>query len=439
MRATSRLMPLLLGALALCAAAVDRPPVPPELARQYFGEAQAACQRDGGRLWGVALCGPILLVDGETRAVISNRSDAEGRLQRQGDLWVGALPEQQNVANTATEWAGVRWTMLMTPLPDQKQARGRLMIHELFHRVQEKLGLAAVNPSNRHLDAQDGRIWLQMEWRALERALQEHAAVRLAAIQDALVFRRYRQSLFPKAAAEEKQLELNEGLAEYTGQKLSTRSPGELLAAAGCELRQAYRRPTFARSFAYLSGPAYGALLDQSRLPWRPLAQRGRDLGQLLASAYGLKLPPGARLAREALRRAPAYDGDELAAMEARRETERQQQLAKYRGLLLEQPVLVLPLSKQVSYSFNPNNVVALDETATVYPTLRVVDEWGILEVSGGGLVVRQGGWVARVQVSAPADAAARPLEGSGWKLALNPGWQLAPGARPGDWTVKRP
>ena len=27
-------------------------------AEQYFKEAQALCERDGGRLWGVSLCGP---------------------------------------------------------------------------------------------------------------------------------------------------------------------------------------------------------------------------------------------------------------------------------------------------------------------------------------------------------------------------------------------
>ena len=35
-------------------------------ADQYFGEFQALCAEDDGELWGVTLCGPILLVDPPT-------------------------------------------------------------------------------------------------------------------------------------------------------------------------------------------------------------------------------------------------------------------------------------------------------------------------------------------------------------------------------------
>jgi hypothetical protein len=31
------------------------------LAEQYFKEAQALCEREGGRLWGVSLCGPMVV------------------------------------------------------------------------------------------------------------------------------------------------------------------------------------------------------------------------------------------------------------------------------------------------------------------------------------------------------------------------------------------
>lgn len=36
------------------------------LAQLYFKEAQALCERDGGRLWGVSLCGPTVIADAAT-------------------------------------------------------------------------------------------------------------------------------------------------------------------------------------------------------------------------------------------------------------------------------------------------------------------------------------------------------------------------------------
>jgi hypothetical protein len=32
-------------------------------AQEFFKEVQALCERDGGRLWGVSLCGPMVIGD----------------------------------------------------------------------------------------------------------------------------------------------------------------------------------------------------------------------------------------------------------------------------------------------------------------------------------------------------------------------------------------
>jgi hypothetical protein len=89
-----------------------------------------------------------------------------------------------------------------------------LLLHECFHRLQKKLGLPARDAVNNHLDTLNGRIWIQMEWRALERALRQTGPARQAAIADALLFRSYRRSLFPGSANHENALELNEGLRQ---------------------------------------------------------------------------------------------------------------------------------------------------------------------------------------------------------------------------------
>jgi len=149
--------------------APQSPPVDAARARSYFQEAERICKQDGGKLWGVSLCGPMLFVDRATRRVVASQSDAEGHLTKDGDVFVGKLPEKVNIANTATDWAGVKWTMVIWPLPENTYDRADMMAHELWHRVQDDIGLPASGPPNNHLDSPEGRIWLQLEWRAFKR------------------------------------------------------------------------------------------------------------------------------------------------------------------------------------------------------------------------------------------------------------------------------
>ena len=122
-------------------------------------------------------------------------------------VFVGTASPELGVANTATKWAGVEWTMVMWPVPQYKQPRMRLMLHECFHRVQGQLGLQATDAQNGHLDSLGGRIWLQIEWRALEHAFWQQGEERKRDVADAVYFRSYRRSLFPVAAKNENALE----------------------------------------------------------------------------------------------------------------------------------------------------------------------------------------------------------------------------------------
>jgi len=380
----------------------------------------------------------MLLVDPSSREAVANQADAGGQLRSAGGVFVGKVPADVNLANTATQWAGVEWTMILwSSLPEVPYARGRLMMHECFHRVQEELGLPATNPGNNHLDARDGRIWLQMEWRALSEALIRSGADRRRAAEDALVFRAYRRTLFPSAAAEERGLEMNEGLAEYTGYRLCGLPEGVLPDRVAIRLdEQPSRGGSFVRNFAYVSGPAYGLLLDAADTGWRRNLKERDDLGQLLGAAMRIQLP--ADLTAEANRRCQRYDGRRLIARETERDSRRRERLAGYAKRFVEGPVLVLPLGSEVSYSYDPNGIEAFDDASSVYATARVTDAWGILEVAGGALVTRRDGRVAEVRVPAPTDPKARPLAGDGWTLQLNAGWKLVAGARTGDYLLAR-
>lgn len=422
--------------LIIVASAAAQTGIDTKLAAQYFRQLKQTSDRDGGKMWGLELYGPLLFVDPRTGDVVANQADLEHKLTVQDEVFVGKLPREINPANTALDWAGVHWTMVMWPVSDFRQPRERLLLHECFHRLQQKLGLPARDAVNAHLDTLNGRIWIQLEWRALERALRQTGPAQKAAIADALLFRSYRRSLFPDSANNENALEVNEGLAEYTGVRLSSADADETAVRANLILRQARNNPTFARSFAYVSGPAYGALLDLSGKPWRVGLKPASDLGALLQARYGIRIDASEAAAHAAVSR---YEGDEIITIETQQEQRRQAQIAEARKKFLEGPVLILSLSPDVNYSYDPNNVIGIDASSTVYPTMRLVDAWGVLTVTNGAWLERDAtGHLVRARVAAPSDLSARPLKGEGWSMEIANGWEVVAGERSGDVELRK-
>jgi len=405
------------------------------LAQQYFHEAENICRADGGKLWGVSLCAPILFVDPKTRFIVANEQDAEGSLTKQENVFTGQLPERVNIANTALDWSGTRWAMIKWPLPENKFERANLLAHESWHCIQNALNFPASMPANAHLDSPQGRLWLQLEWRALAAALSERGDARRAAVRNALMFRDYRRTLFPGAATQERALEMNEGLAEYTGAKLSGRS--DVAQHLAVQLKEAEKRETFVRSFAYASGPAYGILLDEaSGAAWRKNLRPADDLGLLLQRALSISLSPNVK--QEAASAATHYNGDALSIAENERERKRQQRLASYRARLVDGTVLAIPLQK-MNMQFNPNNLLPLDGRGTIYPTIRVVDMWGVLSATQGALMNET---FTKIYVPASQELESQwntqTLRGDGWTLDLNAGWMIKPGARKGDFVLQQ-
>jgi hypothetical protein len=400
------------------------------IAAGAFAEARRICTRDDGHLWGRSLCGPILLVDYTDRGVAANQADSQGQLRDEGGIFLGTLSPDVLIANTPTEWLGTRWTQLDLPLPERADERHVMMAHELFHRIQPELGLTRNDHGNRHLDTLDGRYLLQLEWRALARALTANAQPdRRAAIADALAFRLERYRLFPDAAAEEAALEIAEGVPEYTGVRVGLETPGERTAFAVHDLERFVSAPTFVRSFAYATGPAYGLLLDEADPAWRTKLNDGQRLDQLLMAAWHIDIG-----ARDLAARMARYDDGSLHASEVARDRERQARLAAFRAALVDGPVLTLPLA-HTNYQFNPQTLVPLEGFGTVYPSMRLTDDWGSLEVESGGALVRRNPRIATVTARG-ADAGG--TSGEGWRLTLDPGWTVRPGERAGDLVVTR-
>src|SRR5205814_3406803 len=129
---------VLLGAATAAEAQVQ-----PELAKRYFEEATKLCERDAGRLWGVSLCGPLVIVDQTTGTRATSQPEP-----------AGPTPRFSGFADGPVIWGGVRWFSLPWSFLPEKDAatRQQVMLHGMFHRVQPGLGLITEDGLNEHLD-----------------------------------------------------------------------------------------------------------------------------------------------------------------------------------------------------------------------------------------------------------------------------------------------
>lgn len=401
------------------------------VATRAFARLQALCEADAGSTWGVSLCGPMLLADPATRQFVANRDGEQIALVPDGEVFRGQLPDSVPIANTAVKWNGRTWTMLMLPLPDKEPALSILLMHEAWHRIQDQVGLAALNADQPQLDTEQGRLALRLELRALAAAITaDTPALQRSASLDAMTFRAWRHARFPQAREAEDAMERHEGIAEYTGRILSQDTAMQAYLAEHLHKGDAVK--AYARSFAYYTGPAYGALLDRASPGWPNTWNRRDGLPQMLAATLKLDATADDAAFNE---RAARYGLTEIKAQESARAAQQAEVVAALRGRLVDGPVLVAPV-KGASFSFDPSRVTPLAPEGAVYGVIRVAADWGVLEVDGGGLLSSDWSRLSVAYVDAAADGDV--VKGKGWNLRLTSGWRLVPGARSGDWTIQR-
>lgn len=397
---------LFVAALAVSPAAAQ----PYERERAAAAELAEICAADAASLWGVNLCGPLLVVEPGSRAAWASQADALGVLTPSGDGWTGVLPDGVPLANTSLAWAGDTWIMALAPLPESAEDRRVLLAHEAWHRIQDQIGLTAVGTDAPHLESEQGRVLMRLEMRALARAMENNGRTRWNAARDALSFRAARLAEFPGASDRETGLDRNEGLAAYTGVRLGA---ADADAYATRTLARYDEHQALARAYAYATGPAYGLLLDGRERGWRSALDEAAPADLLSA-----RLRP--RVSAAALRRSMArYDGATVAAEEAARAEAQRAIVAETRARFSEGPRLVLPLTN-AQFEFDPNQVTPVEGLGGVYRVLTIRDQWGELRALQGALIAHD------FQSVIVADPAPDGLSGPGWSLDPAPGF--APG-----------
>ncbi len=385
----------------------------------YFQEIEIETKKHR-QLWDADLYGPLLLVDPNSRQLFANFPDTVGTLTQSGKIYSGILPSKINIANTAIDWNGRRWAMIMLPLPINKQERINLMAHELFHVIQPRLGFKLFNTENNHLDQKDGRIYLRLELEALKKAVQTtHKSEKKAHLTNALAFRQYRYLLFPEANVTENLLELNEGLAEYTGFIISGRNRKQVSEHFVQSINSFLNNPTYVRSFAYQTTPVYGYLLDNIQKGWNRKITINVNLTDYFLKAFAISLPDNLKKTIDL--NFNQYNGKAIISEESTREEKTKILIAEFKSKFITQPHFEL-VFEQMNVSFDPRNIIPIEDKGTVYPNIRVTDNWGILTVENGALMSSK--W-DKISITVPLKMENKNISGNGWTLELNEGYSV--------------
>jgi hypothetical protein len=321
--------------------------------------------------------------------------------------------------------------MIKLPLPSNKEDRINLMAHELFHVAQPALGFRLFDVENNHLDQKDGRIYLRLEMVALKKAIQcASSAESKKYLTDALTFRMYRYSLYPGADSSENLLELNEGMAEYTGVIISNRIRADAVKHFVQMIDDFMSNPTFVRSFPYVTTPVYGYLLYPARAGWNREIKVNTNLTAYFIRAFQLTLPADLKTRVEEI--SDQYTGKVIIAEETERETNTKRLIAVYKSKFIEQPHFEIKLEK-MNIGFDPGNIIPIENKGSVYINARITDNWGILTVNNGCLM--SPGW-DKISLSVPLKTENKTVRGDGWTLELTDGYMVSKNENTGNYSL---
>ena len=344
-------------------------------------EFKTVCDADDGALWGINLLGPTMFVNPNTRSLVANQQNKPGSFVQKGDLYCGQLPEEINIANTSLDYCGEQWTCVMWDKGRDAISTTHLLIHESWHRIQNQIGIPPITSQNQHLDETEGALLMKLELMVLEDLLMEKDNIDQC-LHDALMVREYRQTKYHDG--NEKQFECHEGLAEYTAYKMLPIDEKYKKGVIAAAIKKGLDADGYCNSFAYLTGPAYGFVLDDMMPNWRDSIRIGMTMQDLLMSRINL---PDSVDEEDIISLAETYQATEFLQSERNRLEAQLLRDAAIKDRFATSTWLVIP-NNGINFTFNPNeHLVKYDSIGTIYQTMRLSGEFGTIETDNGIMI----------------------------------------------------
>ena len=327
---------------------------------------------ENGKLWGKNIWSETILVLGFDNTIYTlkplNNSKTTDSI-----IFYKKIPENTlGFSNAVQKYNGKEYAVVLTNYLYDNSAT---IIHELFHILQHKHISLNGNPIQ-YLDNYDAREWLRLEYQSLKNALnainlnKEKSEVEKY-VNDALLFRKIRQSAYKEYLQKEIEIETSEGLANYTGFILST-YPNKYEKAIS-EINQREQAQTYTRPFPYATGPAYGFIFDYLKMNWKI----GLDTTYNFLKIYETKyLKKEIEINDKKLKLAQGRNNyEEIHKQELDRKIKNEKILTYYTDIFVQKPTLTVKLADSLyGRTFDMNGTIILKEKGIVFSMIKGVD-----------------------------------------------------------------
>jgi len=385
----------------------QQPPCEKSMEESLKQTAEILNKQETRELWNVSLNAPIIIINHmENKMYFTAIENGEVQTMKE-EPWNNKVP----LANSVFEYDGKRYVIVIHAAFMNNSCVGRinLLAHEIFHLHQNSLGIQNVMSTNYYMDEIQGRALLQIEMKALQQALDGD----LQSLHNALYIRAYRQSLYP--GNNEDLYELNEGLAEYTGTKLSTDDLHQYVKS-----RLNYNiNSGYTNSFAYATGAAYAAILDGLYPQWRYDKDLGNGMIFLIKKSnpqYDITVDKS--YLNNLLGK---YNHDKIMADE-KEEIMSFGDIASFEALLKPETSKLTIINNGINFSYNPNDRVIALNNAVLLRNITIMGEWGRIIAKSG--IVRLNNWTA-FYLLPPKEITANIVKGDDYEIHLNNGWKV--------------
>ncbi|MGB8490186.1 MAG: hypothetical protein WCE64_03945 [Bacteroidales bacterium] len=396
----------------------------PGKALVYFSRIENACIRYKD-LWGTNLYGPVMIIDRSNGKIFANQPDKEGLLKYKAGIYTGNYPKENLIPQIPEDFGGIRFAV--TPLPPAED-EFRIISHAIHNLVLihlESSGIRVEAPgklANPDMDEKEARIWLKLEWHALQRAIESEGEVRKTAIRDALIFRGSNRELYPGNIDKENRFETYFGLATFTHTLVSTDSDEDFRFRLFHYLQRIYNNQAYSFRFGYIRGALYATLLYYNGFDFKTIKTGNFDLGKQVEKDYQIELPQVCRDIAGSL--AISYDLDKINAEEDIRLKKIQENVKTEMKKFTEDPVVFLELESPY-FDFESENVQTLDTLGILYSKVRISDNWGKLSVDKVGCLISNNFKFLRISARGIKEKNGH-ISGDGWILILNNDWEIA-------------
>ena len=400
-------------------------------------EAKKILEDDNGKHWGYQIWNDSLIVIDYDNTIYSLLELTDSKTEDNILYYKTIEPNILAFVNTTQKYEDRQYaTVLSNYLTD----RSSTIIHELFHLLQFKFRDFNGNPVD-YLDETDARILLRLEYQALRNTLNaiiegKNIDEIKIYLQDAVIFRKERQSQYTEYLTNELEIETLEGLANYTGFALS--SYDNKYQQAIDEINQREAAQTYTRPFPYATGVAYGLIFDYLSLEWK----KGLDKICNFAEIYETEvLKSGLEINEKLLEQTKGRNNfEKIYGQEKAREENQRKLIDYYTELLINNPTLKVAVTDINTYgrTYDMNSTLTLKDKHIVYSNINGTDaseekiNFGNFSITEGkgrlgeaGVLSYEKDGINYFVFPLPKEINGAKIIGEFYEIELNPNWKI--------------